>query len=1258
MAFGSIEGLTPPPQQYPDLEHWFATITAELLRGSIVTSDEITDPEGIFGWSHTLTFTATDNDTVEWTTGTISLANGTTYSIGVGNTGTMAAPTYIYLDTTISVIALQTSTTNSDAVGTGKILITVAEDVADATKFAEFLVFGNRGVGGLFTKENIVANTLTTNEIAANTIVAGNIAASTITGTEILSLNITSKTITADTGTIGGWTLAAASLSAGSVNFEATAERLRFGLATAPLTGVGIFLGKDGVDYEFRAGDPGGDFIHWDGSALGITGSITATSGTIGGWSIAAGELSSGSVKLQSTNERILIGAATNYRVGTGIFMGLNSGLYKMNVGVPGGEEMFWDGINFNLGGRVVDTANVSLLAIDDTLIAANAVIEAKINNAAVTTAKINDDAVTFDKVAANAIGVEQLFVGSFDNLVIDPGFEMDSTSPHSLGSGGNGGTWSIASTTPRSGGFHLQYNPSGQVGQAFAVLNGGIAFNKQVAASEGDQFYCEYFVRGASTPANDVFLKVQFRDENNNSLGETVSTGVTLTASYQKDSVSATAPAGTAYILLIPLANNDGNSPLIFLDDFYVRRRLIGSIIVDGTITATNIAASTITGTEILSLNITSKTITADTGTIGGWALSGNDLSSGSVSINATNEQILMGATAIATGVGIFQGLDSAVYKFRVGNPAGTNILWDGTTLDISGTLFVDQFTTASGGASFFQGDVDINLGSNLTINAGFAEIIGSVGGLGTMKIRSGGDTGAVLEWDGTANTFVINVDGTDALTFAEATQAATFSAPPTISLSSGGVKASAPLLTIVDTYVATGAASAGLLLKRNNAGSTDWLVENNGGVFQLAFGLDLSAIDEGTAALTATESAIAILGTLAVTNGAAGLLTLDRTGSAVNTVVTLTNTSGSVYVGHGSGGTFAINNSLDLTSSPAFTVGSTSGNTAIKGVLTVLSTVSVTGGAITIDGTDGAIAAGSVGVFEAGGSLHLSSRSSLIVFIDNDNNVTNNIFAIRSNVATGGSNVFSVGETGLTTITGDYLNIINAEGGSGTMRFGAVNGFPGTYTSGTMGIRADGGLLFAGAAITLSTSVFHQKIDTAGAVFFQSNSSFTITNNHATAPSNLRLDSAVASPDNNTSWFLRAEDSTTTRCFIMSDGDLQNHDNSYGGISDIVLKRDIRDANSQWDDLLAMRFRKWKFITDVEAYGDDAMERLGAVAQEMNLVSPGLVSMNEDGKLGIAYSILYMKGMVVLQEAQQRIEVLETEVAALKAVGDAPER
>jgi len=53
--------------------------------------------------------------------------------------------------------------------------------------------------------------------------------------------------------------------------------------------------------------------------------------------------------------------------------------------------------------------------------------------------------------------------------------------------------------------------------------------------------------------------------------------------------------------------------------------------------------------------------------------------------------------------------------------------------------------------------------------------------------------------------------------------------------------------------------------------------------------------------------------------------------------------------------------------------------------------------------------------------------------------------------------------------------------------------------------------------------------------------------------------------SPDNNTSFAYWLNDTTTARFGVYSDGDVKNHDNSYGSFSDERIKQNIRDANSQ---------------------------------------------------------------------------------------------
>ena len=192
-------------------------------------------------------------------------------------------------------------------------------------------------------------------------------------------------------------------------------------------------------------------------------------------------------------------------------------------------------------------------------------------------------------------------------------------------------------------------------------------------------------------------------------------------------------------------------------------------------------------------------------------------------------------------------------------------------------------------------------------------------------------------------------------------------------------------------------------------------------------------------------------------------------------------------------------------------------------------------------------------------------------------------------------------------------------------------------------------------------------------------------------------------AAPDNDTNYFLAFDDGdgTTARLRVDSDGDVKNHDNSYGAISDERIKQDIKDANSQWDDIKAIKIRNFKKKDDVRQYGDKAWEQIGVIAQELEAVSPKLIKGAEptkgdiisssdfgtlvddttkpdtyyeegdtipDGKQvgdaktykkkveikekvkAVKYSILYMKAIKALQEAMTRIETLEAKVKVLE--------
>jgi hypothetical protein len=133
-------------------------------------------------------------------------------------------------------------------------------------------------------------------------------------------------------------------------------------------------------------------------------------------------------------------------------------------------------------------------------------------------------------------------------------------------------------------------------------------------------------------------------------------------------------------------------------------------------------------------------------------------------------------------------------------------------------------------------------------------------------------------------------------------------------------------------------------------------------------------------------------------------------------------------------------------------------------------------------------------------------------------------------------------------------------------------------------------------------------------------------------------------------------ANTQTGTVSFIVyTNGNVQNTNNSYGQISDVKLKENIVDAGSQWSDLKAVRVRNFNFKEG------QTHRQIGVIAQELEEVSPGLVyetpdrdeDGNETGEVtkGVNYSVLYMKAVKALQEAMERIEQLESEMAEVKA-------
>ena len=246
-----------------------AIFTSVTLSGTVTISgiaNNTSTDISLLEKTHTIVFSVTDADTIAWAAGTITLSNGRTFSIDAGNTGNMAALTYIYLDPGASSTVLQTTTTAATAMGANKVLLGTAQNNTVTANFVPY------GPGQLLVDG---AN------IGALSIVAGNIAANAVTATKISVTNLAA--INADMGAI----------TAGSIVMP-SGGLIRSG-QTAYNTGTGFYLGNDSGTPKFSIGNSAANRLTWDGTTMTVVGAIQ------GGTLFAAGSQLLSSADTQRT---------------------------------------------------------------------------------------------------------------------------------------------------------------------------------------------------------------------------------------------------------------------------------------------------------------------------------------------------------------------------------------------------------------------------------------------------------------------------------------------------------------------------------------------------------------------------------------------------------------------------------------------------------------------------------------------------------------------------------------------------------------------------------------------------------------------------------------------------------------------------------------------------------------------------------------------------------------------------------------------
>ena len=329
-------------------------------------------------------------------------------------------------------------------------------------------------------------------------------------------------------------------------------------------------------------------------------------------------------------------------------------------------------------------------------------------------------------------------------------------------------------------------------------------------------------------------------------------------------------------------------------------------------------------------------------------------------------------------------------------------------------------------------------------------------------------------------------------------------------------------------------------------------------------------------------------------------------------------------------------------------------------------------TNGTLSIVTTDAAAAAANItitadGTFEADGTtITLDSAGDIVLDADDADIFFKDAGTTFGSVTnTSGNLIIKSGTTTALTFSGANVTAAGTYAGGGTMTTGGNIVIPddGTIGSATdtdaININASGQVEFTGGNVYQSTGNYYRGYSNVGDAYEAAEARGFQTYFNSDTYTYIRCQDGTGGAG-----VFHMRRNGTTMSEIEENGDFLSATNSYGSTSDERLKEHIIDSGSQWDDIKAMRVRKFSFISDET----DGPTQLGVIAQELEASGMnGLVKtkpyvdgsdepvLDEDGNPTdfkvVKYSILYMKAVKALQEAMERIESLESRIEALES-------
>ena len=506
------------------------------------------------------------------------------------------------------------------------------------------------------TANEILANTITANEIFAGTITATEIATGAITANEVASDIITvgdtiassnfssgsagwqiqasgasdgvaefnsltaRGTIHANTGTIGGsggWNIATGLIQSDSgasavVLGSGATPWIRLGAKTSySSTGSGIWMdtvnglvlgsGTSGMwaktNGTFYLGGASGA-LQWDGSDLTISGSVTADSGAIGGWSIDSNAIYTGTKD------------ASGYTT-SGITLSSSGSIHSKQFYVDSSGNAFFKGnisaINIstmvNDSGFTDDTTANTKISADDVGASGTTVI----SGARISTGTLNADTINGGTISGTSINI-----GS--------GVFQVSSAGEATATSGTIGGWTIAPDAIHTG----TKDASGYTTSGITLSSGGSIHSKQfyIDSSGNANFKGTLTAINISTLVNDS----GFTDDTTADSAQTTADG--------KISAADVGASGTTVISGSRITTGTIDANLVTVNNLNADKITSGSISGSKVIGGSIPTSTTISGGSI------------STGTLNAGAISGGTITGASVNVTGSGESLVVGGS------------------------------------------------------------------------------------------------------------------------------------------------------------------------------------------------------------------------------------------------------------------------------------------------------------------------------------------------------------------------------------------------------------------------------------------------------------------------------------------------------------------------------------------------------------------------------------------------------------------------------------